>query len=231
MALELNSSNSNQFFSQTPQLQNSMELPTPWSCSANGGGVSEHLFSYSRTGQNRSRRGVGVKLPAIATDYTTRTVFLSIRSASHTRVRPTPPPSLSLSPRIRLSSPSTPSPTFSLVEKRRRSPPSPTLTLEEKGKKDASISAGEEGEEGDVKPPAVPSKRTRGFLATRRPRPLPPPPHLACGYRTSPAEPTSIQIQGNSSVFSPRPRPLPLPSGTGLHLVSFVNHRQDALTG
>ena len=164
-----------------------------------------------------------MKLPAIATDYTTRTVFLSIRSASHTRVRPTPPPSLSLSPRIRmtgrralgdcalrrprpsdaiagrhpspplprLSSPSTPSPTFSLVEKRRRSPPSPTLTLEEKGKKDASISAGEEGEEGDVKPPAVPSKRTRGFLATRRPCPLPPPPHPACGYRTSPAEPTS----------------------------------------
>ena len=134
-------------------------------------------------------------------------------------------------PLPRLSSPSTPSPTFSLVEKRRRSPPSPTLTLEEKGKKDASISAGEEGEEGDVKPPAVPSKRTRGFLATRRPRPLPPPPHPACGYRTSPAEPTSIQIQGNSSVFSPRTRPLPLPSGTGLHLVSFVNHRQDALTG
>ena len=97
MALELNSSNSSQFSSQTPQLQNSMELPTPWSCSANRGGVSEHLFSYSRTGQNRCRRGVGVKLPAIATDYTTRTVFLSIRSASHTRVRPTPPPSLSLS--------------------------------------------------------------------------------------------------------------------------------------
>jgi len=47
MALELNSSNSSQFSSQTPQLQNSMELPTPWSCSANGGGVLEHLFCSS----------------------------------------------------------------------------------------------------------------------------------------------------------------------------------------
>jgi hypothetical protein len=35
MAPEPNSSNSTNFFSQTPQLQNSMELPTPCSCSAN----------------------------------------------------------------------------------------------------------------------------------------------------------------------------------------------------
>ena len=52
MALELNSSNSSQFFSQTPQLQNSMELPTPWSCSANGGGVLEHLFCSSDSTQS-----------------------------------------------------------------------------------------------------------------------------------------------------------------------------------
>ena len=44
MAVELNSSNFSQFSSQTSQLQNSMDLPTPWSCRANEGGVLEHLF-------------------------------------------------------------------------------------------------------------------------------------------------------------------------------------------
>ena len=44
MAPELNSTNSNQFCSQTPQLQNSMEQPKLWSCSANRLRVLEHLF-------------------------------------------------------------------------------------------------------------------------------------------------------------------------------------------
>ena len=69
MALELNSSNSSQFSSQTPQLQNSMELPTPWNCSAYECGVLEHLFCCSRTTQYVTRFGVGGLLPTNATDY------------------------------------------------------------------------------------------------------------------------------------------------------------------
>ena len=56
MAPLQNSSNSSKNSSQTPQLQNSLELPTPWSCSANGGGVLEHLFCNSNSTQSCSIR-------------------------------------------------------------------------------------------------------------------------------------------------------------------------------
>ena len=59
MAPLQNSSNSSKKFSQTPQLQNSIELPTPWSYSANGGGVLEHLFCCSRILSFEPPRGVG----------------------------------------------------------------------------------------------------------------------------------------------------------------------------
>ena len=77
MALELNSSNSSQFSSQTPQLQNFMELPTPWNCSAYEGGVLEHLFYCSRTTQYVTRFGVGGLLPTNATYYIKKGSFLS----------------------------------------------------------------------------------------------------------------------------------------------------------
>ena len=56
MAPLQNSSNSSKNSSQTPQLQNSLELPTLWSCSANGGGVLEHLFCNSNSTQSCSIR-------------------------------------------------------------------------------------------------------------------------------------------------------------------------------
>jgi len=56
MAPLQNSSNSSKNSSQTLQLQNSLELPTPWSCSANGGGVLEHLFCNSNSTQSCSIR-------------------------------------------------------------------------------------------------------------------------------------------------------------------------------
>ena len=48
--------NSSKNSSQTLQLQNSLELPTPWSCSTNGGGVLEHLFCNSNSTQSCSIR-------------------------------------------------------------------------------------------------------------------------------------------------------------------------------
>ena len=51
-----NSSNSSKNFSQTPQLQNYLELPILWSYSANGGGVLEHLFCNSNSTQSCSIR-------------------------------------------------------------------------------------------------------------------------------------------------------------------------------
>jgi len=56
MAPLQNSSNSSKNSSQTPQLQNFLELPTLWSCSANGGGVLEHLFCNSNSTQSCSIR-------------------------------------------------------------------------------------------------------------------------------------------------------------------------------
>ena len=71
MAVELNSSNFSQFSSQTFQLQNSMEMSTPWSCSANESGVLEHLFCCSKTNlgsrvvpcRRAGRDGVAVSRP------------------------------------------------------------------------------------------------------------------------------------------------------------------------
>jgi len=57
MALELNSTNSNQFSSETPQLQNSMERPQLWSCSSSRLGVLESLFCSSMTLKYEPRRG------------------------------------------------------------------------------------------------------------------------------------------------------------------------------
>jgi len=75
MAPEPNSTPESGGASQTPQLQKILEQPNSMEFLEPQYKFVEHLFSCSETGQNRGRHGVGVKLPAIATGYTSESLF------------------------------------------------------------------------------------------------------------------------------------------------------------
>ena len=93
MALELNSSNSNQFSYKIGQLQNFMELQ-------NSGAVVHFCLEFGSSSRNHyygPRYGVGVKLPTIVIHYTKKIfvlfLFPRVSTLSCTSSRPPPPPS------------------------------------------------------------------------------------------------------------------------------------------
>ena len=107
MTLEFSSK---QFFCQTSQFQNSMELQNSGTVVHFFLGVLEHLFCSSRNICYEPRHGVGVKLPTTATLYTEKRFVLSFPSSSTHASYPTllprrppfpPPPPAAHHPRPR----------------------------------------------------------------------------------------------------------------------------------
>ena len=172
MAPEPNSTPESGGASQTPQLQKILEQPNSMEFLEPQYKFVEHLFSCSETGQNRGRHGVGVKLPAIATGYTSESLFflfslprpLPLHTSAHspdpmpftrapTRRRQLPgdeqagrrhPPSLPLSPApsLHLSSPPPPSIPHRWPVKEKTRRRSSSTLTLEKGKKGASPPTG-----------------------------------------------------------------------------------------